>query len=134
MVALEEVLERGDFISVHVPLTEETRGIIGPDALGKMKPTTFVVNASRGGVVDEPALAKALHNAAIAGAALDVYETEPLPADSPLRDSPNLVLTPHLGASTAEAQFGVATEVAHKVRLLLETGNRADAINAADLG
>jgi D-3-phosphoglycerate dehydrogenase / 2-oxoglutarate reductase len=134
MVAFEEVLERGDFISVHVPLTEETRGIIGSDALGRMNPTTFVVNASRGGVVDEPALAKALHNAAIAGAALDVYETEPLPDDSPLRDAPNLVLTPHLGASTAEAQFGVATEVAHKVRLLLETGNRADAVNAADLG
>lgn len=134
MVAWEEVLERGDFISIHVPLTEETRGIIGPDALSKMKPTAFVVNASRGGVVDESALAKALHNSVIAGAALDVYETEPLPADSPLRDAPNLVLTPHLGASTAEAQVGVATEVAHKVRLLLETGNRADAINATDLG
>jgi D-3-phosphoglycerate dehydrogenase len=99
-----------------------------------MKSTAFVVNASRGGVVDEAALAKALHNGDISGAALDVYENEPLPADSPLRDAPNLVLTPHLGASTAEAQVGVATEVAHKIQLLLETGNRADAINASDLG
>ena len=134
MVGFEEVIGRGDFITIHVPLTDETKGIIGPDALNQMRPTAFVVNASRGGVVDEAALAKALHNGEIAGAALDVYENEPLPVDSPLRDAPNLVLTPHLGASTAEAQVGVATEVAHKIRLLLETGNRADAINALDLG
>jgi D-3-phosphoglycerate dehydrogenase len=134
MVGFEDVIDRGDFISVHVPLTNETKGIIGPDALRQMKSTAFVVNASRGGVVDEAAMAKALHNGEIAGAALDVYEYEPLPVDSPLRDAPNLVLTPHLGASTVEAQTGVATEVAHKIRLLLETGNRADAINAIDLG
>lgn len=134
MVGLEEVIRRGDFISIHVPLTEETKGIVGPGALEQMKPTAFVVNASRGGVVDEAALAKALHGGDIAGAALDVYENEPLPADSSLRDAPNLVLTPHLGASTIEAQEGVATEVAHKIRLLLETGNRADALNASELG
>lgn len=133
MVGLEDVIHRGDFISLHVPLTHETRGIIGQSALTQMKPTAFVVNASRGGVVDEAALAKALLNGDIAGAALDVYESEPLAADSPLRDAPNLVLTPHLGASTVEAQVGVATEIAHKIRLLLETGNRADAINAAEL-
>jgi D-3-phosphoglycerate dehydrogenase len=134
LTGLDEVIERGDFISMHVPLTEETRGICGLDALAKMKPTAFVVNASRGGVVDEAALAKALQNGDIAGAAIDVYEDEPLAADSPLRDAPNLVLTPHLGASTEEAQVGVATEVAQKIRLLLETGNRADALNASDLG
>jgi D-3-phosphoglycerate dehydrogenase len=134
LTSLDEVLERADFLSMHVPLTEETRGICGPVALAKMKSTAFVVNASRGGVVDEAALAKALHNGDIAGAALDVYEDEPLAADSPLRDAPNLVLTPHLGASTAEAQVGVAMEVAQKIRLLLETGNRADALNATDLG
>lgn len=133
LTGLDEVIERGDFISMHVPLTDETRGICGREALARMKPTAFVVNASRGGVVDEVALAKALHNGDIAGAALDVYEEEPLAADSPLRDAPNLVLTPHLGASTTEAQLGVATEVAQKIRLLLETGNRADALNAADL-
>lgn len=131
---LDEVVERGDFISMHVPLTDETRGICGERALAAMKPSAFVVNASRGGVVDEVALAKALRNGDIAGAALDVYEDEPLSGDSPLRDAPNLVLTPHLGASTVEAQEGVASEVAQKIRLLLETGNRADALNAIDLG
>ena len=134
MTGLNKVIKKGDFISIHVPLTEETTGIIGRESFEKMKPSAFVVNASRGGVVDEEALADALHRGVIAGAALDVYETEPLPADSPLRDAPNLVLTPHLGASTAEAQEGVAVEVANKIRLLLETGNRADAVNAAQLG
>lgn len=99
-----------------------------------MKPTAFVVNASRGGVVDEAALADALKTGEIAGAALDVYEREPLPDDSPLRDAPNLVLTPHLGASTAEAQVGVATEVAEKIKTLLTTGDGSEAINARDLG
>lgn len=134
MVGFKKVLKRSDFISIHVPLTVETAGIVDAGALAKMKPTAFVVNSSRGGVVDEAALARALHDGVIAGAALDVYETEPLPEDSPLRDAPNLVLTPHLGASTEEAQVGVAREVAQKIRLLLETGNRADAINAADVG
>ena len=133
MAGLNKVIKKGDFISIHVPLTEETTGIIGRESFERMKSTAFVVNASRGGVVDEAALADALHRGVIAGAALDVYEIEPLPADSPLRDAPNLVLTPHLGASTAEAQEGVAVEVANKIRLLLETGNRADAVNAAQL-
>ena len=91
------------------------------------------VNASRGGVVDEAALADALRRGTIAGAALDVYETEPLPGDSPLRDVPNLTLTPHLGASTAEAQVGVATEVAEKIKILLTSGDVSAALNAADL-
>ena len=133
LAGLDDVLERADFVSLHVPLTGETRGMIGKDALAKMKPTAFVVNASRGGVVDEVALAKALHEGEIAGAALDVYEEEPLATDSPLRSAPNLILTPHLGASTEEAQVGVATEVAQKIWLLLETGNRADALNASAL-
>lgn len=134
LTGFDEVVERSDFISLHVPLTNETKGILGTATLARMKPTAFVVNASRGGVVDEAALAKALHNHDIAGAALDVYEEEPLAADSPLRDAPHLVLTPHLGASTEEAQLGVATEVAQKIRLLLETDNRADALNASELG
>ena len=134
LVQLEDVLDQADFISIHVPLTDETRGIVGQEALERMKPTAFVVNASRGGVVDEPALANALQAGEIAGAALDVYETEPLPMDSPLRDAPNLVLTPHLGASTAEAQVGVATEVAEKIKTLLLTGDGSGAINAGALG
>ncbi|MGD2044398.1 MAG: hydroxyacid dehydrogenase [Acidimicrobiia bacterium] len=133
LLGLDDVLDLCDFISIHVPLTDETRGICGADALKRMKPTAFVVNASRGGVLDEDALADALKNREIAGAALDVYETEPLPEDSPLRDAPNLVLTPHLGASTAEAQVGVATEVAAKIKTLLTTGDSSGAVNARDL-
>ncbi|HEX6219522.1 MAG TPA: hydroxyacid dehydrogenase [Acidimicrobiia bacterium] len=129
-VTLDEVLDLADFISIHVPLTEETRGLCRWETLRRMKQTAFVVNASRGGVVDEEALAEALHAGEIAGAAVDVYETEPLPLDSPLRDAPNLVLTPHLGASTAEAQVGVATEVAEKIKLLLATGDTSEALNA----
>jgi D-3-phosphoglycerate dehydrogenase len=133
LLGLDDVLDLCDFISIHVPLTEETRGICGRDAFKRMKPTAFVVNASRGGVLDEEALAEALVNGEIAGAALDVYQDEPLPADSPLRDAPNLVLTPHLGASTAEAQVGVATEVAAKIETLLTTGDSSEALNARDL-
>jgi D-3-phosphoglycerate dehydrogenase len=98
-----------------------------------MKPSSFLINVSRGGIVDETALAKALHNGRIAGAALDVYEIEPLPMNSPLRAAPNLVMTPHLGAATVEAQIGVATEVAEKIRVFFDTGSFADAVNAADL-
>jgi D-3-phosphoglycerate dehydrogenase len=133
LVGFDEVAARGDFISIHVPLTDETRGIVEEETLRRMKSTAFVVNASRGGVVDEDALANALHDGVIAGAALDVYETEPLAADSPLRAAPNLVLTPHLGASTAEAQVGVATEVAAKIRTLILTGDRSEAVNVGDL-
>jgi D-3-phosphoglycerate dehydrogenase len=133
LVDLATVLARADFISIHVPLNDETRGIVGEETLAKMKRTAYLVNASRGGVVDEPALAAALREGAIAGAALDVYETEPLDTDSPLRDVPNLVLTPHLGASTAEAQEGVATEVAVKIRAMFESGDVSSAVNAAGL-
>ncbi|HJS72297.1 MAG TPA: hydroxyacid dehydrogenase [Acidimicrobiia bacterium] len=134
LVDFATALETGDFISIHVTLSDETRGMIDAGALARMKPSAFVVNSSRGGVVDEAALAKALQNGVIAGAALDVYETEPLAEDSPLRQAPNLVLTPHLGASTIEAQEGVATDVATKIRALLESGTFTDAVNASDLG
>jgi D-3-phosphoglycerate dehydrogenase len=133
LLGLDDVLDLCDFISIHVPLTDETRGICGAYAFERMKSTAFVVNSSRGGVLDEVALADALKNGEIAGAALDVYENEPLPLDSPLRDAPNLVLTPHLGASTAEAQVGVATEVAAKIKTLLTTGDSSEALNARDL-
>ncbi len=133
VVELEEVLDKGDFVSIHVPLNEETHGLCDAAALRRMKPTAFLVNASRGGVVDEVALAKALHNGDLAGAALDVYEAEPLPPDSPLRDTPNLVLTPHIGASTAEAQLGVATEVALQIESALLTGDVSAAVNFPEL-
>jgi len=133
LVGLDEVLDHSDFISIHVPLTEETRGMLGGDALRRMKSSAHVINASRGGVIDESALSLALGEGWIAGAALDVFATEPLPPESPLREAPNLVLTPHLGASTFEAQEGVATEVAEKIVSLLETGDKSEAVNAREL-
>src|SRR5947199_7130509 len=101
---LEDLLASADFISLHTPLTEETRHILDAARLQKTKPGVRVINCARGGLIDETALVKALQDGHVAAAALDVFETEPLPADSPLRGSPNLVLTPPVRASTAEAQ------------------------------
>ena len=114
LLEVDEVLRRADVVTVHVPLNDATRGLIGVDALQLMKPTAFVVNVARGGVVDEAALAQALADGRLAGAAVDVYEHEP-PRDSPLLDAPHTVLTPHLGASTREAQDKAGVEVAEQV-------------------
>jgi D-3-phosphoglycerate dehydrogenase / 2-oxoglutarate reductase len=99
----DEVFERADFVSLHVPRTPQTIGLVNEDALTKMKPTAYLINAARGGIVDETALYNALKEGAIAGAALDVFAEEPT-TDSPIFTLPNVVVTPHLGASTAEAQ------------------------------
>jgi glyoxylate reductase len=99
-VPLEELLERSDFVSVHAPLTAETRGLIGDEALGRMKPTAYLVNTARGPIVDTHALVRALQAGRIAGAALDVTDPEPLPGDHPLLDAPNLLVLPHLGSAT----------------------------------
>ena len=133
LVGLDDVLKNADVISLHVPLTDETRGLIAESSLEKMKNDALVVNASRGGVIDETALAAALVNGSIAGAALDVYETEPIPTDSALRDAPNLILTPHLGASTKEAQIHVAREVAEAIIAVLAHGDVSGAVNAAEI-
>ncbi|HEX5695223.1 MAG TPA: hydroxyacid dehydrogenase [Acidimicrobiia bacterium] len=133
VVELNDLLETADVVTLHVPLTEETKGLIGESALGMMKKGAFLINVSRGGVVDEAALARALVEERIAGAGLDVYETEPLPAGSPLLSAPNLVLTPHLGASTQEAQIQVALEVAASLRAALAFGDLSSAINAPEL-
>ncbi|MEX0979450.1 MAG: phosphoglycerate dehydrogenase [Gemmatimonadota bacterium] len=133
-VSLDALLDDADVISLHVPLVTETEGLIDADALRRMKPTAYLVNVARGGVVDEAALAAALAAGDIAGAALDVYENEPLEADSPLRGAPNLVLTPHLGASTTEAQELVATEIAEAVRGALLEGDLSRAVNAPAIG
>lgn len=127
---LEDVLERADVLSLHVPLTDSTRGMIDADALARMKQGARLVNVARGGVVDEAALAAALASGRLAGAALDVFANEPLEEDSPLRGAPNLVLTPHLGASTSEAQELVATEIAEGVRAALVDGDLSKALNA----
>jgi glyoxylate reductase len=97
---LDELLDRSDFVSVHSPLTPETRGLIGDEALGRMKPTAYLVNTARGPIVDSEALARALRVGRIAGAALDVTDPEPLPAGHPLLDVPNLLVLPHLGSAT----------------------------------
>lgn len=114
LVGMDDVLRRADVVTVHVPLLAETRGMIGPEQLGSMKPTAFVINVARGGVIDEGALAEALRDGRVGGAAIDVYEHEP-PHKSPLLDAPNTVLTPHLGASTREAQTKAGIEVAEQV-------------------
>ena len=131
---LDEVIAAADVLSLHVPLTEATTGLIDADALARMKEGAFLVNVARGGVVDEAALADALASGHLAGAALDVFACEPLEADSPLRSAPNLVLTPHLGASTDEAQELVATEIAEAVRAALAEGDLSRAVNAPAIG
>ena len=99
-VPLDELLERSDFVSVHCPLTPDTRGLIGDEALRRMKPSAYLVNTARGPIVDTEALARALSAGEIAGAALDVTDPEPLPGDHPLLDAPNLLVIPHLGSAT----------------------------------
>lgn len=133
-ITLDALIETADVISLHVPLTPQTEGMLGRDEFERMKPTAVVVNVSRGGVVNEAALVEALNEGLIAGAALDVFEQEPLPEESILRDVPNLVLTPHLGASTEEAQALVAEEIAESVRDAILHGDLSGALNAPAIG
>jgi D-3-phosphoglycerate dehydrogenase / 2-oxoglutarate reductase len=128
LVSLDELLAEADFISVHLPKNAETVGIIADRQLHMVKPTVRIINAARGGIVDEAALASALADGRVAGAALDVYATEPC-TDSPLFALPNVVVTPHLGASTHEAQEKAGTEVARSVRLALAGEFVPDAVN-----
>lgn len=114
MVSLDELLAESDFVTIHIPKTPETQGLIDAAALAKMKSTAFVINAARGGVLDESALFDALTAGVIAGAGLDVYATEPC-TDSPLFALDNVVATPHLGASTEEAQEKAGVAVAESV-------------------
>ncbi len=127
---LGALLTRADFITVHMPLTSETNKIIGADAIAKCKKGVRIVNCARGGLVDEAALLAALQSGQVAGAALDVYEKEPPPDDFPFRTLPNVVLTPHLGASTAEAQESVGVEIAQAISEFLVGGIINNAVNA----
>ncbi len=133
LVRLDDLLRRSDVVTVHVPLTHDTRGLIGSRQLGLMKPTALLLNVARGGVVDEAAVAAALRDGRLAGAAVDVFEHEP-PFDpnppSPLLDAPNTLLTPHLGASTAEAQVRVAEEVAAQIVDVLDGRSARYAVNS----
>ncbi len=128
LVSLEELLAESDVISVHLPKNAETVGIIADRQLDLVKPGVLIVNAARGGLVDEAALARALADGRVAGAALDVYAAEPC-TDSPLFGLPNAVVTPHLGASTHEAQEKAGTQVARSVRLALAGEFVPDAVN-----
>jgi D-3-phosphoglycerate dehydrogenase len=129
MVSLDELLTVSDFVSIHIPKTAETKGLIDSAALAKMKSTAFVINAARGGVLDEAALFDALTTGTIAGAGLDVYATEPC-TDSPLFALDNVVATPHLGASTEEAQEKAGVAVAESVVAAFAGTNVPGAVNA----
>lgn len=134
LTSLDEVLKESDAISLHVPLTDSTRGLLGEAQLAKLKPTAVIINAARGGVLDEAVVTRRLAEGKLAGAAFDVFDQEPLPADHPLRALTNVVLTPHLGASTEEAQLNVALEIAEAVKAALLEGDFAGAVNAPLVG
>ncbi|MDB5308205.1 MAG: serA 2 [Gemmataceae bacterium] len=128
---LDELLPKVDFLTIHVPLSAETKSLIGARELGLMKKSAVVLNVARGGIIDEPALAAALAAGTIAGAGVDVFTAEPTTPDNPLLKAPNVVLTPHLGASTVEAQENVAVEAAQLIADFLLKGQVANAVNMA---
>ncbi|MGE0697785.1 MAG: phosphoglycerate dehydrogenase [Hyphomicrobiaceae bacterium] len=127
-VELAELLARADFITLHTPLTDRTRGIVGPASFARMKPGVRIVNCARGGLVDETALLEALESGHVAGAALDVFEEEPATKNA-LFGAPNLICTPHLGAATSEAQENVALQVAEQMSAYLLKGAISNAVN-----
>lgn len=131
MLDLDELLATSDFVTIHVPVTDETRHLLDRDRLHSMKAGARLIHAARGGVVCERGLVEALSSGHLAGAALDVFESEPLPADSPLRGAPNLVLTPHLGASTQEAKRNVSRDMARQIDLVVKKGVVLNGVNVA---
>ena len=129
LVELDELLERSDAISVHVPKTQGTTGLLGAEAFRKVRRGVLVVNAARGGIVDEAALLEALNDGRVGGAALDVFVEEPPPKDHPLVHHERVICTPHLGASTEQAQINVSIAVAEQVRDFLLKGVVRNAVN-----
>jgi len=129
-VELAELLKTADVVCLHVPLDVDTRGLIGPEALAAMKPGAVLVNAARGPLVDEKALIEALRSGKLRGAALDVYEVEPLPAGSPLRDLDNVFLSPHIGGATVEAEARVLEVVGANLRRVLDGEPPVNVVNA----
>jgi len=132
--SMDAVFSRADFLTVHTPLTSETRGLVGAQAFAKMRKGVRIINCARGGLVDEAALYDAIKSGVVAGAALDVFEQEPPPPDHPLLGLEEVIVTPHLGASTTEAQEGVAVTVAEQMRDYLLTGALRGAVNVPALG
>jgi D-3-phosphoglycerate dehydrogenase / 2-oxoglutarate reductase len=129
--SLEELLDQADILTIHTPLTEETQGMIGRRELARLHPGAVVVNMARGGILDDQALLSALQGGQLGGAVLDVFGVEPLPADSPLRTVANVLLTPHIGASTAEGQRNVAVDACIGVRDALLKGELSRSLNVA---
>jgi D-3-phosphoglycerate dehydrogenase len=129
---LDELLARADFITLHTPLTDQTRNILSRENLAKAKPGVRIINCARGGLIDEEALKEALESGHVAGAALDVFKEEPAKAN-PLFGTPGLVATPHLGASTTEAQVNVAIQVAEQMAEFLTSGGVTNALNMPSL-
>ena len=133
LVELDEIYARCDFITVHMPMSDETKGMINAAAFAKMKQGVRVLNCARGGIINETDLYEAVKSGKVGGAGLDVYETEPLPKDFPLRELPQVVMTPHLGASTEEAQENVGIEVAEAITDYLLNGAVRNAVNLPNL-
>ncbi|MFQ5700298.1 MAG: phosphoglycerate dehydrogenase [Acidobacteriota bacterium] len=131
-VSLEELLRRADFLTVHTPITDQTRHIIDDRELAACKPGIRIINCARGGIIDEKALAKHIETGHVAGAALDVFEEEP-PGDLPFRQDDRVVMTPHLAASTSEAQEKVAACIAEQVRDFLRDGVTRNAVNVTPI-
>jgi D-3-phosphoglycerate dehydrogenase len=125
----DAIYRSSDFITVHMPVTPDTRGMINSESIAKMKPGVRIVNCARGEIVNEPDLIAGLESGKVAGAALDVFGSEPLASDHKLRTLPNVVLTPHLGASTEEAQEKCGLEVAEIISAFLLTGEVRNAVN-----
>jgi D-3-phosphoglycerate dehydrogenase/(S)-sulfolactate dehydrogenase len=133
LVPLEQVWKRADVISLHVPFTEKTRNVVNADTLAQMKKGVLLVNCARGGLVDEKALADALASGHVGGAALDVFEKEPVAPDHPLLKLDNFICTPHLGASTEEAQAAVAVAIAEQLAAFLTRGEVKNAVNVPSM-
>jgi D-3-phosphoglycerate dehydrogenase / 2-oxoglutarate reductase len=129
-VSLDDLVQRSDFITIHVPLTSQTRNLIGAEQMRRMKPTVRLINCARGGIIDESALLQALDAGVVAGAALDVFTREPLPPNDPLLKHDRIVVTPHLAGSTVEAQVGVALDVAEQIVAVLQGKSARYAVNA----
>lgn len=133
LVSLDDLFARADFITVHTPMTAETKNIINKDAFAKMKNGVRIINCARGGLVNEEDLCDAIKSGKVAGAALDVFVQEPLPADSPLLKLNEIICTPHLGASTAEAQINVAVGIAEQMKDFFANGTIRGAVNATSV-
>ncbi len=133
LLPLDQVLAKSDYVTVHVPLIPATKGLLNRESIKKMKKGAYLINVARGGIVDEAALIEALESGHLTGAALDVFEVEPLPPDSPLLARRDIVMTPHLGASTDEAQVQVGLEVAEQVAAYLRDGVYKNAVNVPNI-